>query len=102
MTSTKPGTRLNAEPQRNTRPPAGLLDSAEVAILLGTPLRFVRRLVAERRIPFHRVGKYVRFHPRDVENYLADNRVETGYAPLPTAPRRTAADYRSPRSRRPA
>ncbi|MBT8227020.1 MAG: helix-turn-helix domain-containing protein [Dactylosporangium sp.] len=48
----------------------------EVAALLKTEIRFVRRLVAERRIPFTKVGKFVRFHPADVEAFIAAGRVE--------------------------
>ena len=36
----------------------------------------MRRLVAERRITHHKVGRYVRFHERDIADYLAANRVE--------------------------
>jgi len=39
--------------------------------------RFVRRLVAARRVPFHKIGKYVRFDPRDIETWLAEYRVES-------------------------
>ncbi|WP_420452009.1 helix-turn-helix domain-containing protein [Ilumatobacter sp.] len=56
--------------------PLALLGIPEVAERLGTPERFVRRLVAERRVPFHKVGKYVRFDQRDIDRYLAAQRVE--------------------------
>jgi len=56
---------------------AGLLGVLDLADLLGTNERFVRRLVAERRLPFYKVGKYVRFEPRDIETWLADHRVES-------------------------
>ena len=39
-------------------------------------MRFVRRLVAERRIPYHKVGKYVRFHPDDIADYIQSGRVD--------------------------
>ena len=39
---------------------APLLDVNEVARRLGTEPRFVRRLVAERRIEFHKLGRHVR------------------------------------------
>ena len=57
-------------------PTPALIGVADVAELLGTSERFVRRLVAERRVPFHKVGKYVRFDPVDIELYLAAQRVE--------------------------
>lgn len=56
---------------------AGLLGVRELADVLGTNERFVRRLVAERRLPFHKVGKYVRFDPRDIETWLSEHRVES-------------------------
>ena len=56
---------------------AGLLGVRELAAVLGTSERFVRRLVAERRLPFHKVGKYVRFDPRDIEAWLSEHRVES-------------------------
>ena len=39
---------------------APLLDVKEVARRLGTEPRFVRRLIAERRIEFHKLGRHVR------------------------------------------
>lgn len=58
-------------------PPApGLLDVEATAAYLGVPVRFVRRVIAQRRIAFHKVGKYVRFHPEDLDRYLAEHRVE--------------------------
>jgi excisionase family DNA binding protein len=47
-----------------------MLTVEQVAERLGTPTRFARRLVAERRIRFYKVGKYVRFHPDDITDYL--------------------------------
>jgi excisionase family DNA binding protein len=52
-----------------------LLDTAAAAQRLGTPERFVRRLVDQRRIAFYKVGKYVRFDPRDLDAWLAQHRV---------------------------
>ncbi|MCP5029915.1 MAG: helix-turn-helix domain-containing protein [Actinomycetia bacterium] len=43
-----------------------LLDINEVTTRLGVTPRVVRRLVFERRIPFHKVGRYVRFDPDDI------------------------------------
>jgi len=47
------------------------------SIRLKTSVRFVRRLVAERRIPFTKVGKYVRFYQSDVEAFIASGRVDS-------------------------
>ncbi len=64
-----------------------LLTLEDVAKRLDVPPRFVRRLVAERRITYHKVGRYVRFHERDIADYLAANRIEAMTAS--TIPRRT-------------
>lgn len=53
-----------------------LLDVASAADLLGTPPRFVRRLIAERRIRFYKLGRYVRIDRTDVEAFIAASRVE--------------------------
>jgi excisionase family DNA binding protein len=47
----------------------GLWTSAETAEWLTVPERMVRRLVAERRIPYVKVGRYVRFRPQDVKEW---------------------------------
>jgi excisionase family DNA binding protein len=36
----------------------------------------MRRLVDERRIAFHKVGRYVRFDPADVDRFAVQGRVE--------------------------
>lgn len=53
-----------------------LIDVNETARRLGVTTRFVRRLVDERRIPFHKIGKYVRFDQTDVNDFAAKSRVE--------------------------
>jgi excisionase family DNA binding protein len=53
-----------------------MLSVEEAAQRLGTKVRFVRRLVAERRIRFYHVGKYVRFHPDDLAAYIQQGRVD--------------------------
>lgn len=53
-----------------------LLSVDDVAERLGVPTRFVRRLVDERRIPFCKIGRYVRFDPDDVEQFIADGRID--------------------------
>jgi excisionase family DNA binding protein len=53
-----------------------LLTIEEVAERLHTTPRHVRRLVSARRIAFRKLGRYVRFHPADVDEYIAANRVE--------------------------
>lgn len=51
--------------------PRPLLDINAVAERLGVSDRFVRRLVATRRIPYVKVGRLVRFHPEDIDHYTA-------------------------------
>lgn len=53
-----------------------LIDVAAAADLLGTPPRFVRRLIAERRIRFYKLGRYVRIDRTDVDAFIAASRVE--------------------------
>lgn len=45
-----------------------LVDIATVAKLLGVGERYVRRMLAERRVPIVKIGHYVRF---DVDEVLA-------------------------------
>jgi excisionase family DNA binding protein len=58
-----------------------LLTVAEVAELLGTTERFPRRLIAERRIRFVRVGRHVRIPESALGEFIASGLVE----PLPRA-----------------
>lgn len=53
-----------------------LLDIDGLADLLGVSERFVRRLVEERRIPFLKIGKHVRFDRAEVESWIKSSRVE--------------------------
>jgi excisionase family DNA binding protein len=58
-------------------PPAGPpLTLAEAAAYLNVTERFMRRLVAERRIAFHKVGHLLRFRATDLEAFLEAGRVE--------------------------
>ncbi|MFD0367319.1 excisionase family DNA-binding protein [Streptomyces sp. NPDC127114] len=52
------------------------LSVVQVAELLGTTVRFPRRLVAERRIRYVKVGTHVRIPESAVEEYIAANTVE--------------------------
>ncbi len=47
-----------------------LLDITGVAARLGVEVRYVRRLVAERRIPYVKFGHLLRFDPAEVEAWL--------------------------------
>ena len=52
------------------------LSVPEAATYLNTSERFIRRLIAERRVAFHKVGKHVRFRLSDLDDWLGRNRVE--------------------------
>ena len=52
-----------------------LLTIVEVADHLGVSVRHVRRLVAERRIPFVKWGHLLRFNPEDLASWLERARV---------------------------
>jgi excisionase family DNA binding protein len=53
-----------------------LLTPQQAAERLGTSLRFVRRLVFERRIPFVKIGRHVRIAASDLDAFIAAGRVE--------------------------
>jgi excisionase family DNA binding protein len=53
-----------------------LLRVEEAADLMGMSARHVRRLVAERQIGFHKLGRSVRISRDDIAAYLAAARVE--------------------------
>jgi excisionase family DNA binding protein len=52
-----------------------LLTIDELAERLGVSNRHVRRLVAERRVPYLKVGKFVRFDPSEIAVWLDRTRV---------------------------
>jgi excisionase family DNA binding protein len=52
------------------------LTVVETAEYLNTSERFVRRLIAERRIAFHHVGRHVRLALSDLDQWLTAGRVE--------------------------
>ncbi len=53
-----------------------LLTVEEAADRLGTSARFVRRLIAERRIAYTKLGRHVRIAARDLDAFVASGRVE--------------------------
>lgn len=62
-----------------------LLDVAGIAEILGVTVRHVRRLVADRRIPYLKWGHYVRFGPDDIQRWLEEARVDHVRSRRPTA-----------------
>jgi excisionase family DNA binding protein len=52
-----------------------LLTIQQLADRLNVNTRHIRRLVAERRVPFLKVGHFVRFDPTEITDWLSRNRV---------------------------
>ena len=61
---------------RNGQLEERLLSVGEVAELLGTSERFPRRLIADRRIEFVRVGRHVRIPESALVEFIKAGRVE--------------------------
>ena len=74
-----------------------LLTVEEAAERLGTSTRFVRRLVAERRIAYVKVGRHVRLDPTDVEAFIAGSRVEVRPSSVAALPHRRSSRASSAR-----
>lgn len=53
-----------------------LVDIDTVACHLGVTVRLIRRLIDERRIPFVKVGKFVRFDVDEVARWVDAHRTE--------------------------
>ncbi len=53
-----------------------MLTVDQAAERLGTSTRFVRRLVAERRIAFSRLGRHIRISSADIDAFIRAGRVE--------------------------
>ena len=75
----------SVEPHRPTnkgRNPPGstlaspLIDINGVAEALGVTPRHIQRLVSERRIPFLKIGRFVRFDPAELNVWLGQQRVD--------------------------
>jgi excisionase family DNA binding protein len=55
---------------------AEFLTVEQAAAHLNTSVRFIRRLVAERRIAFHKFGTHVRLAVADLDEFVMSGRVE--------------------------
>jgi excisionase family DNA binding protein len=66
-----------------------LLTVEEAAERLGTSVRFVRRLVFERRIAYTKLGRHVRIAHRDLDTFIAAGRIEA--RTVPSSPKRRSA-----------
>jgi excisionase family DNA binding protein len=79
--TTSPPRPLRVEHKTRRRPVNGydglpeLMTMDQLAERLGVTHRHVRRLVDERRVPFLRVGRFIRFDPAEIADWLNCNRV---------------------------
>jgi len=77
MAMTVDGPILHPRRLRDDPPtPSELLPVAGAAGRLGVPVRFIRRLIAERRIRFYKIGRYVRIDSRDLDAFIAAGRID--------------------------
>ena len=58
---------MNAQP---------LLDIEQVAERLNVSPRFIRRLIAQRRIDYLKIGRFIRFQPDELDSWIEDQRVQ--------------------------
>ena len=72
MSPTKHSRQQNAE-----NPLPQLVDIETLARGLGDSVRHLRRLVAERRIPYIKVGHFVRFDPAQIRLWLDERTADT-------------------------
>ena len=53
-----------------------LLDIDQAAERLNVTPRFIRRLIAQRRIDYLKIGKFIRFKPDDLDTWIEDQRIQ--------------------------
>ena len=58
-----------------------LFSAPDVALRLGVTEACIRRMVYERRIPFLKVGRCVRFSPEQIDRWLSERSVDPGGLP---------------------
>jgi excisionase family DNA binding protein len=69
----RPADLIQSELEATTE--SHLIGVHALAERLGVSQRFVRRLVAERRVPFLKIGKFVRFDPTEIDEWVETCRV---------------------------
>ena len=67
---------MNPKPVPFASDAGDLLTVDQAADRINMSARYVRRLIAERRIVFYRLGRSVRIDPVDVTGLIASGRVE--------------------------
>ena len=78
---------MSTKPNRSVRPiladrglatdVASFLSLGQASDYLGVAPSFIRRLVYERRITYYKLGRYLRFNPADLDEYVLTTRVDT-------------------------
>ncbi len=53
-----------------------LLDIEAAASRLNVTERFIRRMVQERRVPHLKIGKFVRFDPVELDEWIDEQRID--------------------------
>lgn len=53
-----------------------LIDIETLSVQLGDSIRHLRRLIAENRIPYIKVGHFIRFDPEQIKRWLVDHTYE--------------------------
>ena len=66
-----------------------LLTPQEAADELGTSVRFVRRLIFERRIPYTKLSRHVRIAASDLDAFITAGRIQPRTPP--SSPKRRSA-----------
>lgn len=59
-----------------------LLTAAEVADLLSVPESWVREATRAERIPHLHLGRYIRYHPTTIQEWLAQTAAKPGSGPI--------------------
>ena len=82
-----------APPQRPTSGPSGPtrghpLTLPEAAVYLNVAERYMRRLVTDRRIPYFKLGRLLRFSAEDLDAFLESSRIEPSTSHPLLVPRR--------------
>ena len=79
-TESMEGTALAASGRDGDRAP--LLNTEAIAAWLGVSHRHVRRLVADRRIPYVKLGHYIRFDCEEISLWIDEQRVGPPSPPI--------------------
>ena len=67
---------MNTQPTLLANQVGELLTVEQAATRISMSTRYIRRLIAERRIVFYRLGRSVRIDPVDLTSHISSGRVE--------------------------